>query len=88
LAVGYKADFIVLDANPFSDSSPFAAAGGAGSGGSGGSGGVSGAAATGGDSGMEGKGPRKGGVVHGGLPVVQQTYMDGICVYGCADVAE
>ena len=88
LAVGYKADFIVLDANPFSDSSPFAAAGGAGGAGSGGSGGVSGVAATFGDGGMKGKGPRKGGVVHGGLPVVQQTYMDGKCVYGCADVAE
>jgi predicted amidohydrolase YtcJ len=63
LAFGQKADFIVLDANPFSDSSPFAAAGGGGGGGGSGSGGS------------------------GGLPIVQQTYMDGVCVYGCDESA-
>jgi hypothetical protein len=113
LAVGYKADFIVLDVSPFSDSSAFAA-GGVGSGGvseaaravhggdavrnaapgfgdgagddSGDGGGVTSSAGMpvgGMHSGREGAGPGQGAGLAGGLPVVQQTYMDGVCVYGC-----
>jgi predicted amidohydrolase YtcJ len=81
LAPGFKADFIVLDRSLFAaadlaaaaeDGTHTSAASSAGSSSSSGSSG--------------GGGSNKGFL--GGLPIVVQAYMDGVCVYGCEQISQ
>jgi predicted amidohydrolase YtcJ len=86
LAAGMKADFIVLYRSPFACSSSSSIGGPACAGN------TAAGAAVAGDSGLGGGGVAGGSRaaqqqqqqgLEAGLPVVQRTYSDGVCVFGC-----